>query len=138
MSNNELERPTTIYQPELSNMKPIRSKNCTIHSHVWIGDQVIVKDHTKIQAFAFIPNGVLLGEGVFIGPHVCFTNDKYPPNDEFRPTTVCDGASIGANATIICGVRIGVGAVIGAGSVVTKDVPDFTTVWGNPAKEKGS
>ena len=130
---------TKLYHPHLSNIgKGIKGKDVTVHSHVWIGDKVEVPDGCKIQAFAFIPNGVILNENVFIGPGVVFTNDKFPPNDEFKETIVKAGAAIGANATIICGVTIGRGAVVGAGSVVTKDVPDFTTVYGNPAKARGT
>lgn len=93
-----------------------------------------------------IPHGVILEDGVFIGPSVAFTNDKYPrsinkdgslkTNNDWKvsKTIIKYGASIGANATIICGVTIGEWAMIGAGSVVTKDVPPYTLVVGNPAK----
>jgi len=110
--------------------------NPIIHEYTWIGDKVTIGDNVKIQAFAFIPNGVMIHNDVFIGPHVCFTNDKHPPSGgkHWAFTVVEDGAVIGANATIICGVRIGKNAVVGAGSVVTKDVPEGITVIGNPAK----
>ena len=78
---------------------------------------------------------------VFIGPHVCFTNDLYPRavNDDFElvETRVEDGASIGANSTIRCGVAIGKNSMVGAGSVVTKDVPPHALFFGNPAKPMG-
>ena len=81
---------------------------------------------------------MILEDDVFVGPHVCFTNDKIPRavNDAFDliGTRVKKGASIGANSTIICGVVIGEYAMVGAGSVVTKDVPKHTLVLGNPAK----
>ena len=78
---------------------------------------------------------------MFVGPNACFTNDLVPrafnQNWEITETTVNEGASIGANATIVCGVNIGKFSMIGAGAVVTKDVPDFSLVVGNPAKVIG-
>ena len=122
------------YRPGLNNIGIHIDESCTIHSHVWVGDGVKIGKNVKIQAFTFIPNGVIIGDDVFIGPHVCFTNDKHPPSDLMEETTVGRGASIGANSTILCGVSIGRGAVIGAGSVVTKSVADGATVYGNPAR----
>ena len=110
---------------------------------------VVLGKRVKVEAFAFIPSGVTVEDGVFIGPHGCFTNDRQPAavdaNGELlgaddwtiTPTVVEAGASIGANATIVCGVRIGAGALVGAGSVVTKDVPPHTLVVGNPARPVG-
>lgn len=108
----------------------VLGNNCKIHSYTWIGDDVVVGDNCKIEPFAFIPNGVTLEDDVFIGPHVCFTNDKHPSSLgkwELRKTLVQRGASIGANATILPGITIGKYAVIGAGSVVTKNVPERAT-----------
>lgn len=128
-----------FWHKELSN---IQSKNigegCTIHSHVWIGDEVVIGRDCKIQAFAFIPNGVRIGDNVFIGPHACFTNDKHPSasgNWKQSKTLVGDHAVIGANATILPSVTIGASATIGAGAVVTKDVESGAVVVGNPARE---
>jgi UDP-2-acetamido-3-amino-2,3-dideoxy-glucuronate N-acetyltransferase len=109
---------------------------CVIHSHVWIGDGVKIGNRVKIQAFSFIPDGVTIGDDVFIGPRVTFTNDKHPPSygRGWSGTIVNDGASIGACATILPGIIIGKNAVIGAGSVVTKSVDDGKTVYGVPAR----
>lgn len=104
---------------------------CTIHAFVWIGGKI--GDGCKVQAFVFIPEGVIIGDNVFIGPHTCFTNDKNPPSDTWQTTLVNNGVSIGANVTILPGVVIGEGAIIGGGAVVTKDVPPYCTVVGNPA-----
>lgn len=129
-----------IYHPELSNIGIAIDESCTVHSHVWIGDQVVMGKNVKIQAFAFIPNGVTIEDNVFIGPHVCFTNDpkmNIVPTGHFKPTitTVGEGARIGANASIRAGVTIGKGAIIGMGAVVIKDVGDNETWVGNPARK---
>lgn len=147
LTNVTLGDDVVIPHPELVNLY-----GCTIGagskvaSFVEIQTGVIVGNNCKIEAFAFIPTGVTLDHGVFIGPHVCFTNDKNPravdqegqllgPDDwTITQTHVGWGASIGANATILCGVTIGPGALVGAGSVVTKDVPAGATVYGNPAR----
>ena len=112
--------------------------NCNIGTLVEIRDNVIIGDNCKMQAFTFIPEGVRIGNSVFIGPHVCFTNDKYPSvkgYGQFLETYVEDNVSIGAGAVILCGITIGEGAVIGAGSVVTHNISPFTKVVGNPARE---
>lgn len=130
-----------FWHPRLSNIskKAAIGTGCTIHSHCWIGDGVQIGKRCKIQAFCFIPEGVIIHDDVFIGPHTCFTNDKYPPSkdNEWLPTTVRSGASIGANCTILPGVVIGDSAVIGAGSVVTCDVPADELWYGNPARKRG-
>ena len=111
--------------------------NCTVGKFVEISDKVKIGNNCKIEAFSFIPPGVTIEDNVFVGPHVCFTNDKKPKATgdwERVETLVKKGASIGANATIVCGVTIGEGALVGAGAVVTKDVPAGKTVVGNPAK----
>ena len=108
--------------------------NCKIGKFVEIGDKVVIGDYCKIEAFSFICPGVVIGNNVFIGPHVCFTNDKYPRavNDDFVPcrTIVEDDVSIGAGSVIVCGVTLHKGCMIGAGSVVCKDVPRDTVVKG--------
>lgn len=126
-----------IRKPELSNIQAFVPESTGVHSHVWIGDKVLIGENCKIQAFTFIPNGVFIGNDVFIGPHVCFTNDKYAPSDDWADTYVSDGVSIGANSTILPGITLGKGCRIGAGSVVTKNVPPGETWFGNPAKKYG-
>ncbi|HZX44978.1 MAG TPA: acyltransferase [Candidatus Nanoarchaeia archaeon] len=121
--------------------------NTKIGSFVEIRKDVKIGKNCKIQAFAFIPEGITIGDEVFIGPHACFVNDKIPraTNKEgnlkeegtdwkIESTHVKDGASIGANATILCGVTIGKNSIVGAGAVVTRDIPDNVIVAGNPAK----
>jgi acetyltransferase-like isoleucine patch superfamily enzyme len=115
--------------------------NCKIAAFVEIQKGVTIGDKCAIEAFAFIPTGVTIQDEVFVGPHVCFTNDKKPkavnPGWKITPTIVRKGASIGAGSIILCGVTIGEGALVGAGSVVTRDVPPNTMVVGNPAKIVG-
>jgi len=137
---------TIIFHPDLVNIYGCRiGRNCRIGAFVEIRKDVKIGNNVKIQAFAFIPEGITIEDGVFIGPHVCFVNDKYPravkpdgtlklPEDwEVKQTLVKKAASIGANATILCGVTIGENAMIGAGAVVTRDVPPNALVTGNPA-----
>ena len=116
-------------------------KDCKIAAFVEIQKGVTIGDKCALEAFVFIPTGVTIEDEVFIGPHVCFTNDKKPkavnPGWKVIPTVVKKGASIGAGSIIICGVTIGKNALVGAGSVVTKDVPQDTLVIGNPAKPVG-
>ena len=118
---------------------PTIGENTKIAEFVEIGDKVIIGKNVKIQAFTFIPTGVIIEDDVFVGPHVCFTNDKYPTNEwSDRPilqTKVEEGANIGAGAVILPGITIGRFSNVGAGSVVTKDVQPHTTVIGNPARQ---
>ena len=117
-------------------------KNCNIGKDVYIDTNVEVGDNCKIQNFATLYQGLKVGNDVFIGPHVCFTNDMYPraaiwDEERLEKTVVCNGASIGANSTIIAGITIGKYAMVGAGSVITGDIPDNALVFGNPGKIKG-
>jgi len=113
-------------------------KNCILGKDVYIGKDVQIGNGCKIQNRASIYMGVKIEDDVFVGPHVSFTNDKYPrafsQQWEIGETLVRRGASIGANSTVICGVTIGEYAMVGAGSVVTKDVPPHGLVVGNPAR----
>lgn len=136
-----------LHHPEQVNLYGCEiGDSCKIATFVEIQRGVAVGRNVKIEAFAFIPSGVTIEDDVFVGPHVCFTNDRFPratgeggallsaDDWELVPTIVRRGASIGANATIVCGVTIGEGALVGAGSVVTRDVPPHTLVLGNPAR----
>ncbi len=131
---------TKIWHPELSNIQNCEiGEDCKIHSHVWIGNNVKIGNRVKIQAFAFIPDGVIIENDCFIGPRVTFTNDRNMDlrgKEHWQKTIVRQGAKIGASATIIAGVTIGERAKIGAGSVVTKDIPSDIVACGVPAKIK--
>lgn len=97
--------------------------NCVIHAPVWIGDNVRIGNNCKIQAFAFIPPGVEIGNNVFVGPNVCFTNDKHPPSGRWQRTIIENNISIGAGAIILPGAHIRENAVVGAGALVHKEIP---------------
>jgi acetyltransferase-like isoleucine patch superfamily enzyme len=131
-----------IPHPELVNIYDSTiGPHTKIAAFVEIGGAKIGKG-CKIEAFAFIPSGVTLANSVFIGPHVCFTNDKLPRASDrgwaIRKTFVGEGASIGANSTILSGIVIGDHAMIGAGSVVCEDVPANMVMYGSKAEVKRS
>jgi UDP-2-acetamido-3-amino-2,3-dideoxy-glucuronate N-acetyltransferase len=117
-------------------------KNCVIGQNVFIASGAILGNNIKLQNNVSVFKAVTLEDDVFCGPSMVFTNVFNPRSfisrkKEFRATLVRKGATIGANATVICGNTIGQYAFIGAGSVVTKDIPDYALVYGNPGKVKG-
>ena len=117
-------------------------EKCNIGQNVVISPGVILGDNVKIQNNVSLYTGVTCDSDVFLGPSCVFTNVTNPRSainrrDQYSKTHVGKGASIGANATIVCGYDIGRFAFIGAGAVVTKNVPDFSLVVGNPAKHLG-
>ncbi len=116
---------------------------CAIGDDTFIGPfveitrGVAIGKRCKIESHSFLCDSVSVGDDVFIGHGVTFTNDLYPKVDrsvKYIKTRVGSYASIGSNATIVCGVTLGEYCVVGAGAVVTKDVPDYSIVAGNPAK----
>ena len=117
-------------------------KNTQLGQNVFVGSKAKIGDNVKIQNNVSIYDDVIIENEVFVGPSVVFTNVINPRafierKNEFKKTIIKKGVSIGANATIVCGVAIGKYALIGAGSVVTKDVADYSLVYGNPATHKG-
>lgn len=122
-------------------MKGVRlGANCNVGEHCYLESGVMVGDDVVIKNGVALWEGVIVEDRVFLGPNCVFTNDLFPRskvyNERIR-TCVREGASIGANATLLCGIEIGQYALIGAGSVVTKSVPDFALVTGNPARLRG-
>ena len=120
----------------------ILGENCNIGQNVVISPKVVLGNNVKVQNNVSVYTGVICEDDVFLGPSCVFTNVINPRSfisrkEEFRTTLVQRGATIGSNATIICGVTIGEYAMIGAGSVVTKDIPDYALVVGNPGKQIG-
>jgi UDP-2-acetamido-3-amino-2,3-dideoxy-glucuronate N-acetyltransferase len=117
-------------------------ENCNIGQNVVISPEVVLGKNVKVQNNVSIYTGVICEDDVFLGPSMVFTNVINPRSainrkNEYAKTVVKKGASIGANATIVCGHDIGQFAFIGAGAVVTKNVPDYALVVGNPAKQTG-
>jgi len=117
-------------------------ENCNIGQNVVVSPDVILGKNVKVQNNVSIYTGVICEDDVFLGPSMVFTNVTNPRSainrrGQYARTTVKRGASIGANATIICGHDIGMFAFIGAGAVVTKNVPDYALVIGNPARQTG-
>lgn len=117
----------------------VLGQKCILGQNVFIGNKVILGNQVKIQNNVSLYEGVICEDDVFLGPSCVFTNVINPRaflerKEQFKPTLVKKGASIGANATIVCGNTIGEYAMIGAGSVVTKNVPAYSLVVGNPAK----
>ncbi len=117
-------------------------ENCNIGQNVVVSPGVTLGNNVKVQNNVSIYTGVICEDDVFLGPSMVFTNVVNPRSavnrrGQYETTLVCHGASIGANATIVCGNRIGRFSFIGAGAVVTKPVPDYALVVGNPARQTG-
>src|SRR5512143_4113676 len=140
---------TKIWQQCQVREDVVIGQNCILSKDVYVDAGVHVGNNVKIQNGISVYHGVTLEDGVFCGPHCVFTNDKQPrainPDASLKSasdwlvseTLVKMGASIGAHATIVCGVTIGRWAMVGAGAVVTRDVPDYGLVYGNPARLHG-
>jgi UDP-2-acetamido-3-amino-2,3-dideoxy-glucuronate N-acetyltransferase len=117
-------------------------RNCNIGQNVLISAGVVLGDNVKVQNNVSVYTGVICEDDVFLGPSCVFTNVINPRSAvsrkrEYASTRVCKGATIGANATIVCGHVIGEYAMVGAGAVVTKDIPAYALVTGNPARRTG-
>ena len=122
----------------------VLGENCSLGQNVFVADGVTLGCNVKVQNNVSLYAGVVCEDDVFLGPSVVFTNVKNPRSavprrgeGHYRTTYLEQGVSIGANSTIVCGVQLGRYAFVGAGSVVTKDVPAFALVYGNPARQHG-
>ncbi len=116
--------------------------NCNIGQNVFVAADVVIGNNVKIQNNVSLYTGVVVEDDVFLGPSMVLTNVINPRShvnrkSEYKTTLIRQGASIGANATIVCGVTLGQYCFVGAGAVVTRDVPDYALVYGNPARVQG-
>ena len=117
-------------------------ENCSLGQNVNVGGKAVIGNGVKIQNNVSVYDDVIVEDDVFLGPSMVFTNVINPRafvqrKNEYKTTVLKKGCSIGANVTIVCGVTIGEYAMVGAGSVVTKDVPPYALVYGNPARVHG-
>lgn len=140
---------TSIWQQAQVRENAVIGEQCIIGKGVYVGVGVSIGNRVKVQNYVSVYEGLTIEDGVMVGPYVCFTNDLLPrainPDGSLKSaddwelieTHVGEGAGLGANATIRCGVTIGKWALVGAGSMVTKDVPDYGLVYGNPARLRG-
>jgi UDP-2-acetamido-3-amino-2,3-dideoxy-glucuronate N-acetyltransferase len=123
-------------------MKASIGNNCSIGQNCFIADNAVLGNNCRVQNNVSVYDGVICGDNVFLGPSMVFCNDKtprvlYSKNGVYDKTIVKDNVTIGANATILPGITLGKGCFVGAGSVVTKNVPEYSLVYGNPAKIMG-
>lgn len=129
---------TTVWQFVVILPGAVIGKDCNICANTLIEGDVRVGDRVTLKSGVQLWDGTRIGDDVFIGPNSTFTNDAYPRSkeypDSFSGINISDHASIGANATLLPGITVGKYAMIGAGAVVTRDVPDYAVVMGNPAK----
>lgn len=129
---------TRVWQFSIVFVDATIGENCNICAHTLIENEVTIGNNVTIKSGVYIWDGIDIEDDVFIGPCVAFTNDKNPRSkqypEEYLKTVIKKGASIGANATILPGITLGNHCMVGAGAVVTKDVPDYAVVVGNPAK----
>lgn len=117
-------------------------ENCNIGQNVVVSPKVVLGNNVRVQNNVSIYEGVICEDDVFLGPSMVLTNVINPRSavsrkDEYKTTLIRKGASIGANATIVCGNTLGRFCFIGAGAVITKDVPDYALIVGNPGRQKG-
>lgn len=138
VKSKKIGKGTVVWQFAVILPNAVIGENCNINCHTFIENDVVLGDRVTLKAGVYLWDGIRLENDVFIGPNVTFVNDKFPRSkkypQKFQNTIIREGASIGANATILGGVEIGRFAMVGAGSVVTKDVEEYTVVYGNPAQ----
>ena len=141
VQSKSIGKNTTIWQFVVVLPDASIGNNCNINSHTFIENNVKIGNRVTVKCGVYLWDGIEIEDDVFIGPNATFVNDNFPRSKKypgkFLKARVCKGASIGANATILGGVTIGEYAMVGAGSMVTRDVPPYALVFGNPASIQG-
>lgn len=142
VKSKSIGRRTRIWQYVVILEGAVVGSDCNICAHTLIESDVVIGNRVTLKSGVQVWNGIRIEDDVFIGPNATFTNDLYPRSKvklgTVPRTVVKKGASIGGNATILPGITVGEFAMVGAGAVVTKDVPSYAVVYGNPAMVKGS
>lgn len=131
---------TMIWQYAVILKDAVIGTGCNINCHTFIENDVTIGNNVTVKSGIYIWDGITIEDDVFLGPNVVFTNDLRPRSKQRKPfakTLIKKGASVGANTTILAGVTIGKYAMAGIGSVITRDVPDYALVYGNPARVMG-
>jgi len=135
-------RNTTVWQYAIILANARIGKNCNINAHTFIENDVTIGDNVTVKCGVYLWDGLRVEDNVFIGPNATFTNDKFPRSKEypevFSKIIIRKGASIGGGAIIMPDIEVGKYALVGAGAVVTKNVPDYAVVVGNPARVTGT
>ena len=138
VASNQIGKGTRVWQFVVILKGAKIGQDCNICAHTLIEGDVIIGNNVTVKSGVYIWDGTRIEDNVFLGPNATLTNDLMPRSkqypDSFSGITLKKDSSIGANATLLPGVTIGEGAMVGAGAVVTKDVPEFAVVAGNPAK----
>ena len=141
VQTNHIGDNTQIWQFAVILENAIIGKDCNINCHTFIENDVKIGDRVTVKSGIYIWDGITIADDVFLGPNVTFVNDKYPRSklypESFQKINIEKYVSIGANSTVLGGIQIGEYALIGAGSVVTKSVPAFSLIMGNPARIVG-
>lgn len=138
VASNQIGKGTRVWQFVVILKGAKIGQDCNICAHTLIEGDVIIGNNVTVKSGVYIWDGTRIEDNVFLGPNATLTNDLMPRSkqypDSFSGITLKKDSSIGANATLLPGVTIGEGAMVGAGAVVTKDIPDYAIVVGNPAK----
>ncbi|MFB0768410.1 MULTISPECIES: acyltransferase [Aeromonas] len=138
VQTSDIGKDTRVWQFSVILKQAKIGSDCNICAHTLIENDVIIGSRVTVKSGVYLWDGITVEDDVFIGPCAAFTNDKHPRSkvypDCFLRTVLQKGCSIGANATILPGITLGEYCMVGAGAVVTKDVPPYAVVIGNPAK----